>query len=92
MFFKIGVLQNFISIHRKTHLSESLLIRIAGLRAETLLARDSNTAFFLDNITKLLRTVFFIKHLWWFLLSYCMLLFRMNLSNLVLQVIFLLNI
>ena len=47
---------------------ESLFNKVAGLKGSTLLKRDSITDLSLWNTTKILRTAFFIEHLWWLVL------------------------
>ena len=48
---------------------ESLFNKVAGIRPTTLLKKRLWHRCFLVNFTKLLRTPFFIEHLWWLLLK-----------------------
>ena len=60
MFFKIGVLKNFVIFKRK-HLRRSLfLIKLQAIRLQKRLEH----MYFPVNIAKFLRTAFVIEHLW----------------------------
>ena len=67
MFFKIGVLKNFAIFTRKQVL-ESLLNKVADLKAFNFKKKRLHYGDLLVNIAKFLRTVFFIENLWWLLL------------------------
>ena len=79
--FKVGVLQNFPNFTGKqTHVLESFLNIIAGLKAATLLKRDSTTGVFLAKKKKLfakfIRTPFLTEHLRWLLLCFANYLYK----------------
>ena len=59
MFFKISVLKNF-AIFTGKHLWESLINKIAGQKACNFLKKRLQQMCFPANITKFLRTVYFI--------------------------------
>ena len=66
VFFKISVVKNF-TIFTEKHLCWCLfLIKLQAWRPTTLSKRDSNTGVFLW----ILRTAFFIEHLWWLFLDF----------------------
>ena len=70
VFCKKGVLKNFANITRK-HLCQSLFFnKVAGLSLQHYQKRDSDTGFFPVNLAKILRTSFFIEHLWWLVLAF----------------------
>ena len=64
MFFNIGVLKIFCNIHRETPVLESLLNKVAGLKAL------KPATLFHVNIAEFLRTAFFIEHRRWQLLAH----------------------
>ena len=69
MFCKKGVLKNFAKSKGK-HLCQSLFFnKVAGLRSATLLKKRLWYKCFPVNFVKLLRTPFYIEHLWWLLLK-----------------------
>ena len=68
VFCKEDFLRNFVKFTGK-HLCQSLFFnKVAGLRPATLLKKRLWHRCFPVNLTKFLRTPFFIKHLWWLLL------------------------
>ena len=56
--------QEFRDIHKKTPVFESLLHKVAGLRACNFIKSDCNT-YLPVKFAKILRTPFFTEHLWW---------------------------
>ena len=70
MFFKINVLKNFRILTEK-HLRGVSFDKVAGLKAYYYIKkRLRHCDTFPINIVKLLRTAFFIEHLWWLLLDF----------------------
>ena len=62
------VLRNFTKFTGK-HLCQSLFFnKVAGLGPATLLKKGLWHRYFLVNFVKLLRTPFYVEHLWWLLL------------------------
>ena len=59
MLFKIGVFKNFA---RKTPVLESLFNNITGMKAWNFLKKRLQHKRFPVNITKFLRTAFFVEH------------------------------
>ena len=69
MFYKKGVLGNFVKVTGK-HLCQSFLFnKVVGLKPATLLKMRIWHSCFPVNFANILRTPFFIEHLWWLLLS-----------------------
>ena len=69
VFCRIVVLENFTKFTGK-NLSQSLFfIKKGGARASNLLEKRLWYRCFPLNFVKLLRTAFFIEHIWWLLLS-----------------------
>ena len=64
-------LKQFVGkFHRKTSVLESFFNKVQTFRPATLLKRDSNIAkYWVLNIVKVLKTAFFIEHVWWLLLN-----------------------
>ena len=56
------VLTKFPKFYRKAPVLESIFNRVAGLRATTLLKRDSNTSVFLWNL-RIFKNTYFEEHL-----------------------------
>ena len=74
MFFKVGVLKNFVTenfcnIHSKTPVLESLFNKVAGLKVCNFIKKRLQLRYLPVNIAKFLRTTFFIEHLRWLLLQ-----------------------
>ena len=70
----VDVLRNrcsleFCKIHRKTPVTESLLIKFQGLHTCNYIKKRLQHRCFRVNIEKFVRTAFFIKHLQWLLVS-----------------------
>ena len=64
-----GVVRNFTKFTGK-HMYKSLFLnKVAGLRPATLLKKRLWYRCLPANFVKFLRTLFFIKHLWWLLLK-----------------------
>ena len=69
MSYQIGVLENFAKFTRK-HLCPSLFPNtVAGLRTVALLKKRLRHRCFSVNFAKFVRTLFFIEHLRWLLLT-----------------------
>ena len=65
MFCKNGVLKNFAKFTEK-HLCYSLFInKIAGLRPETLLKRETLAEVFACEFCEIFKNNFFMEQLWW---------------------------
>ena len=69
MFFKIGFLKKFAIFTGKHLCLESLFNKVAGLQRYNFIKKKLQHRIFPVNIAKFLRTVLFIEHLWWLLLS-----------------------
>ena len=69
MFFRIGVLKNFVIFKGKTTELESPFNKVADLQAYKFIEKRLQLRCFPLNIAKSLRTAFFIEHLWWLLLD-----------------------
>ena len=63
MFFKIGVITNFLIINKKISVLESLFYKVTGLMAYNFIKKRSQHRCFPVNVTKCLRKAFFMKHL-----------------------------
>ena len=62
-------LQKLCNIERKTPVLEYLFHKVAGLKTCNFIKKRLLHRCFPVNIAKLLRTAFFIEHLWWLLLQ-----------------------
>ena len=67
VFYKKGVLRNFLKFTGK-HLCQSLFYpKVASQRPATLLKKRLWYRCFSGDFVKFLRTTFYIEHLWWLL-------------------------
>ena len=68
-FFKIGIFKNSeIFTEKLLVIFEFLFNKVAGLKANNLIQKNSNTGVFLWILTNFYYYKFFIEHLWWLLL------------------------
>ena len=70
MFFEKGALRNFAKFTEKTHVSESVFNKIAGLWPATLVKKRLSYRFFAVNFAKFLRTLFYRTFLSYLFLSF----------------------
>ena len=68
MFVKIGVLQKFHKVHRKTPVLDSLFSKVSGLKACNFIKKRLQNSYFPVKFVKILRTTFFTERLRWLLL------------------------
>ena len=68
MFFKLGVLKNFV-IYRETPALESFFHKVAGLKTCNFNKARLQHRCFPVNIANFVETAFFIEHVWWLLLK-----------------------
>ena len=66
VFFKTGVFKNS-QYYRKISVLESFFNKVASLKAYNFIKKRLRHRCFPVNMAKLLRTAFFIEHLWWLL-------------------------